>query len=205
MNDIWRESIYAQIERVSQNQLYSKNPGYNGGICAGLSIQHILMQLQGKNMEIINPFNRKDTYSKSLELQNIYPHIPDRFKYPTILENRLLAKEIISRSVNICSLKDLLEQILVVSQQDKYSLGILIFSEIRRNPFNGNSLIGAHSLSLTIQNDNETTICTACDSNIFFAGAKGKEGCNEIIEKLTNTLASYNPNRTYLSVVKLIK
>lgn len=202
VNDILKASTDVHVEHVSQYSSYGERSGYNGGVCAGLSTQHILMQLRAKDAEVTNPFHQRDNYTQSLELQNTSPSIPDRFKYPTILESRLQAREEISQPVDANLLKDSLEQSLAATQRDKHSRGILIFSEIRRNPYNGAGVTGGHALSMTIQHDNEEPVCTACDSNIFFAKAKGKGGCEEIVEKVSNTVSAYNPSRTYLSVVK---
>lgn len=201
VDELLTERPHITIESVSQHKAYSKLAGYDGGVCGGLSTMHILKQLQSK--ETTNPFNQENNYKQSLEVQTKNSDVAHRWKYPTHLKYRLPnGKELINIQVNNTSeLQEHLEICVKNSQKDKYARGVLFFSDIRRNPYDGSGITGNHAYSLTVQQVNGIPTCTALDSNLFFARAEGMDGCMGIAKLLADTASAYNPSKTYLSVV----
>ena len=202
VDELLTERPHITIESVSQYKAYGKLAGNDGGVCGGLSTMHILKQLQSK--ETTNPFNHENNYKQSLEVQTKHPDVAHRWKYPVHLKNRLPnGEELINTPVNNSTeLQEHLEICVKNSHEDKYSRGVLFFSDTRRNPHDGSDFRGNHAYSLTVQQMNGIPTCTALDSNLFFARAEGMDGCMGIAKLLADTAGAYNPGKTYLSVVK---
>lgn len=173
IDTLLKTELGINTEKVSQHYAYDGLPGYNNGICGGLSTNHILEQLKSKEFSAQNPFNRSDNFSKSAQLQSsdLNRSCPDFIKYPAMLMSRLPSEQDMDELVDNSTMQASLNHFVNQSHYDGRSRGCLVTTKIRRNPFSGSKISDAHTFSMTIQKSNGQLGCTALDSNLFFTSA----------------------------------
>lgn len=210
-NDVLKSESDLEIKRVDQGK-YVDQISRRKGICAGLSVVHILTQLSSNKGEVINPFDNEDLLRKSCEIQDLGDEgsAPGLFIWKNHVEEMLpVERKPYKSEFNFadqchdddCKIKcndefnntfnNKLKSKISKTINDKKGRGVYIDAVIYKNPSNQNEMRGRHAISMTTQIYQDYLYCTGMDSNFFFATAKGETGCNKLANKMTETLKAY--------------
>jgi len=204
-SELMKENPNLKMQSVSQGEYLNRVDNQSHGICGGLSTIHIISQLSAKKGEIINPFESEALLDKGYKIQYKKGHGANRafmqklfdemqdMKIPVKNANKK-AKIVNCDKFQYEETEKSLKRKIEKTSQDKNSRGTYIGARIRRNPKTGKpvSQNARHALSITMQYHEDYLYCTGMDSNFFFAQAKGKMACDELAEKISSALKSYN-------------
>lgn len=202
---LMQETQHLKVQSVSQGEYLDRVDSQSHGICGGLSTIHIIAQLAAKEGEIINPFESEELLDRGYKLQYTVTHGINQTSMQKLLNEvsdvhlpvkniKKNAKTVYGDKYQYEKTENVLKRKIEKISLDKNSRATYIGALVRRNPKSGEPLAqtGRHAFSMTAQYHNDELHCTGMDSNFFFAHAKGETGCNELAEKISATLQSYN-------------
>jgi len=191
-----------RIDPTTITNLPDNNRNIEGGICGGLSVVHILSQLQSKTSFIKNPIR---DYYKLKEATEIQEECDDKLQcFKKVLLNNNSYKPY--KRCDADALEHKLQKLVGKvngTEEDERSRGILITTDINRDPHSGEkrNFDAGHGISMTVQKHNNQLFCTGMDSNLFFATGKGESGCNKIAKKMADTVNAYDAHNVYTVTV----
>lgn len=188
-DDLLQQDQDVKVTPVRQGDLKSK-VDIGIGICGGMSVAHVTETLSTRDLKARNPFKHDNQIQTSANLSKNCEYFLSCFDGLLHSVNFLKTKNM--KPIEQAELQDELKKEVQKTVNDGKGRGAMISGECTRSPFDGGPIKGNHSIAFTSKKHEDDLVCTALDSNMFFAKGKGLLGCNKVAEKIADTAKAYD-------------